>query len=256
MIKIADHIVDIGPHAGKNGGQIMLEGNYEDLLQSDTLTGKHMNNKTEIKAVVRKASSGLPVIQSSLHNLQNVRVSIPKDILTVVTGVAGSGKSTLINQVFLKENPDAIVIDQSAAHANVRSNSATYTGIMDTIRKLFGEANQVSPSLFSYNSKGACPECKGLGVVAMDLAFMEAIRTPCEVCRGKRFQEEVLQYKVADKSISDVLEMTVFESLDFFQLKKITKKLEAIAMLALVILRWAIAEHAIRRGMSTVKTCQ
>ncbi|WP_430535207.1 excinuclease ABC subunit UvrA [Listeria rocourtiae] len=228
VIKIADHVVDIGPHAGKNGGQIMFEGSYEDLLQSDTLTGKHMNNKAEIKAMVREASSSLPIIQSSLHNLQNVRVSIPKGILTVVTGVAGSGKSTLINQVFLKENPDAIVIDQSAAHANVRSNSATYTGIMDTIRKLFGETNQVSPSLFSYNSKGACPECKGLGVVSMDLAFMEAIRTSCEACGGKRFQEEILQYKVAGKSISDVLEMTVLESLDFFQLKKITKKLEAM----------------------------
>lgn len=228
VIKIADHIVDVGPHAGKQGGEIMFEGTFEDLLKSDTLTGNHMNNKIELKDKVRQASGKLPEVHTSLHNLKDVRVEIPEGILTVVTGVAGSGKSTLINQVFLKQNPDAIVIDQSAAHANVRSNSATYTGIMDTVRKLFGDANGVSPSMFSYNSKGACPECKGLGVISMDLAFMEAIRTPCEACGGKRFQEEVLQYTLNDKSISDVLEMNVTEALAFFENKKITKKLQAM----------------------------
>lgn len=228
VIKIADHVVEVGPHAGKNGGEIMFEGTFEDLLKSDTLTGKYMQQKLPFKVEPRKATEHFVTPNSSLHNLKNIRVSIPKGILTAVTGVAGSGKSTLIHQVFLKEFSDAVVIDQSAAHANIRSNSATYTGIMDSIRKAFGKANDVSPSLFSYNSKGACENCKGLGFTTMDLAFMDAIKTPCEVCEGKRFNEEVLTYQFEGKNISDVLEMTVVDALDFFKETKILKKIQAM----------------------------
>lgn len=153
---------------------------------------------------------------------------MPTGVLSVITGVAGSGKSTIINGIFRKQYEEAIVIDQSAAHANSRSNPATYSGIMDSIRKLFGTENDVSPSLFSYNSKGACPECKGLGYIAMDMAFMDAIRTPCEACSGKRFKEEVLKYQLNGQTISDVLEMTVSDALSFFELKKITKQLQAM----------------------------
>ncbi|MGO2963379.1 MAG: ATP-binding cassette domain-containing protein [Carnobacterium maltaromaticum] len=228
VIKIADHIVDVGPLAGKKGGEIMFEGSYADLLTSDTLTGNYLQKNLALKSNPRKATGGFSVANANLHNLKNIDVTIPKGILTVVTGVAGSGKSTLIEDIFLKEHPDSIVIDQSAAHASSRSNPATYCGIMDTIRKEFGTANQVSPSLFSFNSKGACEDCKGLGFTTMDLAFMDSIRTVCETCQGKRFQETVLTYHLQGKSISDVLEMTVTEALDFFTTPKITKKLQAL----------------------------
>ncbi|MBC1961200.1 excinuclease ABC subunit UvrA [Listeria welshimeri] len=228
VIKIADHIVDVGPEAGKNGGEIQFVGSYEDLLKSDTLTGRFLNRHLPINDQPRAPKGFLSTEKSSRFNLKNIQANIPKEVLTVITGVAGSGKSTLIHSVFLKEYPDAIVIDQSAAHANIRSNPATYTGIMDSIRKAFGKENDVSPSLFSYNSKGACENCKGLGFTTMDLAFMDSIRTPCEVCHGKRFQDSVLEYKLDGKSISDVLELTVSEALQFFTDKKILKKITAM----------------------------
>ncbi|EAF4521989.1 TPA: excinuclease ABC subunit UvrA [Listeria monocytogenes] len=228
VIKIADHVVDVGPHAGKHGGEIQFVGSYTDLLKSDTLTGQFLNRHLPINSKPRQPKGFLTTEKSSRFNLKNIQANIPKEVLTVITGVAGSGKSTLIHSVFLKEYPDAIVIDQSAAHANIRSNPATYTGIMDPIRKAFGKENDVSPSLFSYNSKGACENCKGLGFTTMDLAFMDSIRTPCEVCHGKRFQDSVLQFKLNGKSISDVLELTVSEALDFFTDKKILKKIEAM----------------------------
>jgi excinuclease UvrABC ATPase subunit len=228
VIRIADHIIDIGPHAGKNGGTITFQGTYDALLKSDTLTGKFMGHHEAIKENVRKPQSFLPVKKTSLHNVLNLNLEVPTGVLSVITGVAGSGKSTIINGIFRKQYEEAIVIDQSAAHANSRSNPATYSGIMDSIRKLFGTENDVSPSLFSYNSKGACPECKGLGYIAMDMAFMDAIRTPCEACSGKRFKEEVLKYQLNGQTISDVLEMTVSDALSFFELKKITKQLQAM----------------------------
>jgi excinuclease UvrABC ATPase subunit len=228
VIRIADHIVDVGPEAGTKGGHIVYEGNYEGLLQADTLTGRYLKHALPIKPAFRSSKGKIHIGKSSLHNLKDVSVDIPEGVLTVVTGVAGSGKSTLINELFLQQHPEAIVIDQSAVGANVRSNAGTYTGIMDTIRQLFGAANKVSPSMFSYNSKGACKNCNGLGVIVTDLAFMETITTPCEVCGGKRFQEEVLQYKLNGKSISDVLEMTIAETLTYFQKKELQTKLQAI----------------------------
>src|SRR4029078_5255820 len=147
-------------------------------------------------------------------------VDIPKGVLTVVTGVAGSGKSSLINQVFLRQHPEAVVIDQTAVGVSTRSNPATYTGIMDDLRKAFAAANKVSPSLFSFNSKGACENCQGLGVIYTDLAFLSEVKTPCEVCGGKRFKDEVLAYKLNGQSISDVLAMTVAEALAYLENKE------------------------------------
>ncbi|PAE92795.1 ATP-binding cassette domain-containing protein [Shouchella clausii] len=229
VIKVADHIVDVGPHAGSHGGTIVYEGSFQGLLKSGTLTGTHMKRPLELKHDTRQPSGKLSIKNATLHNLQDVNVTIPTGVLTVVTGVAGSGKSTLINDVFLSQNPDAIVIDQSAVGVSTRSNPATYTGIMDDVRKAFASANKVNKGLFSFNSKGACENCQGLGVVYTDLAFLESVKLPCEVCRGRRFKEEVLAYKLNGKSIAEVLEMTVERALEFFEQKEIVRKLQAMS---------------------------
>ncbi|HZH02637.1 MAG TPA: excinuclease ABC subunit UvrA, partial [Myxococcaceae bacterium] len=212
VMAIADHVVDIGPKAGVHGGLVVFEGSYEALKGADTLTGRFLKQHLPIKQKVRQPSGQMLVKSATLHNLKNVTVKIPAGVLTVVTGVAGSGKSTLINDVFLKQHPDAVVIDQSRVTANSRSAPATYTGIMDDIRQAFAKANKVSPSLFSFNSEGSCPNCNGLGVVYTDLAFMEGIASTCEVCEGKRFKAEVLAYHLRGKTISDVLDMTAEEA--------------------------------------------
>jgi len=229
VIKVADHIVDVGPHAGSHGGTIMFEGSYQGLLASGTLTGTHMKRPLQLKHDCRQPSGKLSIQDATLHNLRNVSVDIPTGVLTVVTGVAGSGKSTLINEVFLGQHPDAIVIDQSAVGVSTRSNPATYTGIMDDVRKAFASANKVNQGLFSFNSKGACENCQGLGVVYTDLAYLDSVKLPCEVCGGRRFKEEVLAYKLDGKSIAEVLEMTVEQALDFFQLKEVARKLQAMS---------------------------
>ncbi|MED5016562.1 excinuclease ABC subunit UvrA [Paenibacillus chibensis] len=229
VIKVADHIVDVGPYAGSRGGNIVYEGSYAGLLESRTLTGNHLKRQIQLKQDCRQPSGKLSIQNAKLHNLQNVSVDIPTGVLTAVTGVAGSGKSTLINDVFLSQHPDAIVIDQSAIGVSTRSNPATYTGILDDVRKAFASANKVSPSLFSFNSKGACENCQGLGVVYLDLSFFESVKLPCEVCGGKRFKEEVLEYKLNGKSIADVLGMTVEQALEFFQLKEVVRKLQALS---------------------------
>lgn len=228
VIKIADHIVDMGPHAGTQGGEVVYEGSVDGLLNTDTLTGRYMKHALPVKAGFRNPVGQMTITNARLHNLKNVTVNIPAGVLTVVTGVAGSGKSSLVHGVFLSQHPDAIVIDQSAVSTNIRSNPATYTGIMDEIRKLFAKANNVSPSLFSFNSKGACGNCQGLGFIYIDLAFLEAIRTPCEVCGGKRFKEEVLGYTLHGKSISDVLEMTALQAFELFGKTPLRKKLQTI----------------------------
>lgn len=229
VIKIADHVVDVGPHAGVNGGKIMFEGAYQELLGADTLTGRHLKQELPLRESFRRPNGSLSVENATLHNLKNVSVAIPTGVMTVVTGVAGSGKSSLINQVFLRKYPGAITIDQSAVGANRRSNPATYTGIMDAIRKLFAKANGAAPGMFSFNSVGACDNCQGAGVIYTDLAFLDGVQTMCEVCQGKRFKDEVLAMKVNGKSISDVLEMTVEQALEHFTQKDITKTLHAMS---------------------------
>jgi excinuclease UvrABC ATPase subunit len=229
VIKVADHVVDVGPHAGTRGGEIVFEGTYEDLLKADTLTARHLGDEIPLKRDVRGVTGVMEVRNARANNLQNVNVDIPKGVLTVITGVAGSGKSSLIHHCFLAQHPDAIVIDQSPVGANSRSNRGTDTGIMDEVRKAFAKANDVSPGLFSFNSKGACENCQGLGVVYADVAYLDEVKIPCEVCGGKRFKEEVLAYKLDGKSISDVLNMPVREALSFFSLKEVVKKLQALS---------------------------
>lgn len=228
VIKIADHIVDMGPKAGGNGGEVVYQGDFRGLTRADTLTGRFIKRQVQVKESFREPAGFMQVKNAKLHNLKNITVAIPEGVLTVVTGVAGSGKSSLINEVFLSQHPDAIVIDQSAVGTSIRSNPATYTGILDDIRQLFGKANKVSPSLFSFNSKGACPGCQGLGFNFIDLAFLEPVRTICEECNGRRFKEEVLQYTLHGKTITEVLEMTVQQAQGFFSKKEIVNRLTAM----------------------------
>jgi excinuclease UvrABC ATPase subunit len=237
VMAIADHLVDLGPKAGTHGGEVVFEGDYQALKQADTLTGQFLKQHLPIKQQVRQPIGKMTIKNATLHNLKNVTVDIPTGVLTVVTGVAGSGKSTLINDVFLAQHPDALVIDQSRVTANSRSAPATYTGIMDDIRQAFAKANQVSASLFSFNSAGSCPNCNGLGVVYTDLAFMAGVVTPCEICEGKRFKPEVLAYHLRGQTISDVLNMTAEEALAFFTEKKIRPVLQAMNDVGLTYLK-------------------
>lgn len=229
VIKVADHVVDVGPLAGRDGGKIVYEGSFAGLLKADTLTGQHMQASVPIKAKVRKPKDALRIKNAKTNNLQNVSVDIPTGVLTVITGVAGSGKSSLINEEFLRQHPDAVVIDQSAVGTSTRSNPATYTGIMDDVRKAFANANKVSASLFSFNSKGACENCQGLGVIYADLGFLSGVKTPCEICGGKRFKDEVLSYTYNGKTITDVLGMSVQQALNFFTIKEVAKRLQALS---------------------------
>ena len=229
VIKVADHIVDVGPHAGSQGGEIVYEGTYAGLLNADTLTGEFMKKSLQIKKEFRQAKKHLRLSKVNVNNLKNVSVNIPAGVLTVVTGVAGSGKSSLINVAFMSQYPDAILIDQSAVGVSSRSNPATYTGIMDDIRKAFATANKVDAGLFSFNSKGACENCGGLGVVYTELSFFESVKSPCEICGGKRFKDEVLAYKLKGKSIAQVLEMTVLEALEHFDQPEIQRRLQAMS---------------------------
>ncbi|WP_418037614.1 ATP-binding cassette domain-containing protein [Paenibacillus xylanilyticus] len=228
VMEIADCIIDVGPYAGTRGGEIVYKGDFAGLLRSDTRTGRCLKQNLPLKTTTRVPKGKMTVAGVSLHNLRDITIDIPVGVLTVVSGVAGSGKSTLINGAFLQTYPEAIVVDQTAVGTSVRSNPATYTGMMDEIRRLFAAANKVSASLFSFNSKGACSNCQGLGMIYTDLAFLEPVRTTCEVCEGKRFNNEVLKYELNGKSISDVLEMTVREASEFFSRKELLRQLQTL----------------------------
>ena len=216
VILTADHVVDMGPGAGEQGGTIVYQGDVPGLKASGTITGRHLSHRLPLNPHPKPPQGFMPLRGCTLHNLKNVDVDIPVGVFTAVTGVAGSGKTSLIIGEFLRAYPDAIVVDQSAVGLNSRSNPATYTGVMDDIRRLFAKQNGVSSALFSFNSKGACPDCQGQGYLYTELAFLESVRTLCEECHGKRFNADVLVYKYKGYDISEVLNMTVREALELF----------------------------------------
>ncbi|MBC9935395.1 MULTISPECIES: excinuclease ABC subunit UvrA [unclassified Leucobacter] len=215
VIVIADHVVDLGPRAGTAGGEIVYEGSVDGLRSSGTLTGRHLDDRATLKTVTRTPVGALEVRGADTHNLKDVDVDIPLGILTVLTGVAGSGKSSLINGSIAGRD-DVVLIDQSAIKGSRRSNPATYTGMLEPIRKAFAKANSVRPALFSANSEGACPACSGAGVIYTDLAMMAGVASVCEECGGKRFQAEVLDYRLGELNISEVLSLSVADAEKFF----------------------------------------
>jgi excinuclease UvrABC ATPase subunit len=216
MIAIGDHVVDLGPGAGSAGGEVVFEGTVEELRDSDTITGRHLDDRASLKSSVREPSGALEVRGAGTNNLQDVDVDIPLGMLVVVTGVAGSGKSSLIDGSVAGRD-GMVTIDQGAIRGSRRSNPATYTGLLDPIRKAFAKANGVKPALFSANSEGACPNCNGAGVVYTELGVMATVETVCEECEGKRFDASVLEYELGDRDISEVLAMPVGEAEEFFR---------------------------------------
>ncbi len=233
VIRIADEIIDIGPYAGANGGRVTFQGSLEELLKTDTLTAQGLRKQIRVNDHPSKPTGYFPIRNACLHNLKHVDVDIPLGILTAITGVAGSGKSSLISGVFAKECPEAIMVNQSPITANSRSIPASYLGFMDEIRKLFAKENKVEAGLFSFNSIGACPDCSGKGVIVTELAFMDPIVTICESCEGKRYSKEALSYTIKGKNIIEVLELTVEQALKFFEDKKVKKHLMALEKVGL-----------------------
>jgi len=214
-IEIADHVVDLGPGAGAAGGEVVFEGTVEALRTSGTLTGKHLDDRAALKGSVRTPSGALEVRSADTHNLQDVDVDIPLGVLVVLTGVAGSGKSSLIDGS-VADRDGVVSVDQTPIRGSRRSNPATYTGLLEPVRKAFAKANGVKPALFSANSEGACPNCNGAGVVYTDLGMMAGVASVCEVCEGRRFDASVLDYHLGGKDISEVLAMSVSDAEVFF----------------------------------------
>ncbi len=214
-IAIADHVVDLGPGAGSAGGEVVFAGSVDALRRSGTLTGRHLSDRAALKPTVRTPTGALPVRGACTHNLRDVDVDVPLGVLVVVTGVAGSGKSSLVNgSVCGREG--VVAVDQSPIRGSRRSNPATYTGLLDPIRKAFAKANGVKPALFSANSEGACPTCNGAGVIYTDLAMMAGVTTVCDDCEGRRYQAAVLEYRLGERNIAEVLDLPVADALTFF----------------------------------------
>jgi excinuclease UvrABC ATPase subunit len=225
IIRAAEWIVDVGPKAGRDGGQLVYCGEPEGLRSTGGLTAQYLFRDNHNNYVRKKPLGFIEINNVSIHNLKNVSVKIPRGVLTCVTGVAGSGKSSLIHHHFIKRYPDAIVIDQSPVGRTSRANPATFTGAFDLIRKEFAAHSNIDAGMFSFNSKGACPKCNGQGFVSMELHFLDAVRTVCDECNGTRYHDEVLKVKYKTKNIAEVLDMTVNQALDFFEKAEIRKRL-------------------------------
>ncbi|MEU1852618.1 excinuclease ABC subunit UvrA [Streptomyces sp. NPDC019990] len=235
VIALADHVVDMGPGAGTEGGRVVFEGTPAELAASGTLTGRCLRRRTTVKEQVRQATGELWVKDAGRHNLRDVTVRFPAGVLTAVTGVAGSGKSTLAGE-FTAAHPDAVVVDQSSIGISGRSTPATYLGIMDTVRKIFARGTGAEPGFFSFNSSGACGTCEGRGIISTDLAFMDPVTTTCHDCEGRRFKEEVLRLTVRGASVADVLEMTAEQALGFFDDPGMQRRLCALRDVGLTYL--------------------
>jgi len=229
VIRIADHVVDMGPGAGPNGGTVVYEGTLDGLISSGTATGRHLDVRQALKSEPRTTRGSIPIRNARLHNLQDVSVDVPLGVLVAVTGVAGSGKSSLILGCLPRTDPSVTVIDQSAIRGSRRSNPATYTGILDPIRTAFAKANGVKPALFSANSEGACPNCNGLGKTYTSLGFMAEVVSICEVCEGRRYTDDVLHYRLRSRNIVEVLAMSVEEARGFFTERPVRVMLERLA---------------------------
>lgn len=227
IIRHADTVIEMGPLAGENGGEVMFSGSARQFLQADTLTAQMMKKNIPLNENPHKPTGWLPVNNASIHNLKNISVNIPEGVLTCITGVAGSGKSSL-SQVFTKQYSDSVIVSQTSITTSIRSTPVTYLGIMDAIRKIFADTHHVSLGLFSFNSEGACPICKGKGVIETDMAFMDTVTTVCEHCGGKRYAPEIMKYKVKEKSITDILSLTIKQSIDFFEGEKFIPKLKSL----------------------------
>lgn len=237
IIKAAEWIVDIGPKAGKDGGSVVYNGEPAGMANAESLTGKYLYAQHKPVYHRKTASSFFEIKNATANNLKNVSVKIPKGVLTCITGVAGSGKSSLIHECFAKQHPEAIVIDQSPIGKSSRANAATFIGVFDLIRKEFATATNADASLFSFNSKGACPKCNGQGVLTFELHFLDSVKTICDECEGKRYHAEVLELRFQGKSIADVLDMTVNQAYEFFSVVKIKKHLQLLQEVGLGYLK-------------------
>jgi excinuclease UvrABC ATPase subunit len=237
IIRAAEWITDIGPQAGINGGKIVYNGISDGLYKSETLTGKCLIKKNDIAYRRKNWTDYYTVSHAKLNNLKDLTVNIPKGVLTCVTGVAGCGKSSLIHGCFVPNHPQAIVIDQQPVGRTSRGNIVTYIGVFDKIRKEFALATGMHDSFFSFNSKGACPKCNGQGVLTFDMHFLDSVKTRCDECEGRRFKKEVLELHYKDKTISDVLEMTVNQAMDFFNIPIIKKSLNILQEVGLGYLK-------------------
>jgi excinuclease UvrABC ATPase subunit len=226
IIKIADHIIEVGPGAGVQGGTITFEGSYQELLQSNTITGKALTRKTKLNLEKPKFDSFYTLENASLHNVSNASVTIPRHALTVVTGVAGSGKSTLIRHLFKSKYPEASILDQSQINGNIRSNALTYLNVFDQIRNVYAKHSGKSGSIFSYNGKGACPVCNGKGYIKLDLAFMGDVEQVCEKCQGKRYNDEALSVLWNGMNIYDYLQLSVTEAVEFTENESLSSALQ------------------------------